>query len=950
MRLTHRHHRHLSLETLERRLVLSTTAPPSFPGAPLELPQEGAWRNTPFIGSPVVADLNNDGREEILTAVEGGRLIAYTTGSDGRLREFRRYETNATTDVKSTPIVVTRRNGSKMIVAGLSRDEFSNPGSQEDGRVYAWDAVTGQLLPGWPQQAGVGGVTSPLTSGDLTGDGTAEIIAISYFGDVSAFRQDGSLLWRFRNDDTILSGAVIGDIDRDGKPEVVFGSDISDNPYFSAGGFVNILNANGSAKFRIPTQEVIWSSPVLADLNGDGFLEIVVGTGLHFSMVAQVDNVFTPERKAEARSFSNQVLAYDHRGQVVPGWPYRTWSDGSANRQVYGSPAVGDLTGDGQLEVVAVDFGGFVHVVKANGQPLPGFEGGRRIAPPEGLQVDTFTSAIIADVNGDGAADILVATDQYLVAMDRLGERLWTLQAPQGRNGIPGGHANAAAIGQLDGLGGLELITVTLVYGEPNPPSMLGVYQLPESSLTPPWPMHRKTPSGQAMSHSPAFLERYVRATFRALLGREASASDLAFFPRLIQANIWTPKTLAETVALTAEARSVVIRQLYQSYLQRSPSPEELAEGQNRLAQDRAEELARSLLLSEESLAKTDGSIAGVLGRFYETILRRPITAREVGILEPVVQRGYVSLPEIARMLLRSEEFVLLEIAAPTVIAYRTEFPNAPFDEAGVAAVLMDRQGGRREEQIRAGLIASGGRYERTSVAAGLVRSLYGDVLMREAGPGEVASWIRGFTTGKITPQQFITTIVKSAEARTLYVRDLFRLLLGREPEPETIVSLRNYASREELKIALIASPEYFARHGGTNTGFVRAVFRDLYGVDPVPQSVLDNEVRLLNQGRQTRTGLARNLIFSTIGYEKVVVTHMIRYIPAEDKGVLRVPIETPGSPPNNPDPALIQALVGAMQAGATETDIVQFLLASPTYVNKTAYIRGLYRSEGNRF
>ncbi|RUL89759.1 FG-GAP-like repeat-containing protein [Tautonia sociabilis] len=936
------------VESLEPRLVLSSPQP--YPGSPLELPQ-GAWRSTPFVGSPVLADLDGDGRDEILTPASGGRLVAYTTGSDGRLREFQRYETGAEANVKATPIVLDRPDGSKMIVAGLGRDEASSPNKLEDGRVFAWDAATGRLLPGWPQSSGdngSAGVVGPLASGDLDGDGVPEIVVTSFSHHVSAFRQDGSLLWRFQNDDTIESGAVVGDIDRDGRNEVVFGSDTSDNPYFRAGGLINVLNANGSAKFRIPVGEVIWSSPVLADLTGDGCLEIVVGTGINFSLL---DPSLSPDRREQARVAANAIHAYDHQGNIVPGWPYRTTTDSSQDRQVYSSPAVADLDGDGRLEVVAVDFAGHVHAVRGNGQPLPGFEGGIRLVDVPPRLNDTYTSPIIADADGDGDPDIIASSLQDMVALDRSGAELWRITAPVGPGGLADGLVNAAAVGQLDGVGGLELVASSNLFAQVNPPRSLGVYQLPESSLTPPWPMHRKTADAKAVAQSPNFVERSIRATFRAILGREASGSDLAFFSGLILSNTWTPKTLADIVALTPEARTVVLRKLYDSYLQREPTPQEIADGQQRLALGTAEQIARDLLLSPESIAKTDGSLAGILGRMYQTIFRRPIRPDEVAALVPVVEGGYLPIEEIARLLLLSEEFVLLEIAAPAVIAYRTEFPDAPFDDAAIAALLMDRIGGQPEERILAKLIASGGRYERTSLAAGLVRSALIDVNQNAPTPHEVGDWLKAFTRGAITPGAFFRAIIDAPEARAQYVREQVQQLLGREADSATIAALSGFSSREELRILIVSSPEYLARNGGTNEGFIRAAFRDLYGVDPLPQNVLSERLNALNRGRETRQSMARALVFSTPAYERDVVNLLFRYLPDESNGVLRVPIGAPaGSPPTNPDPALIATLVSARQAGASDAEILARILESSAYLSKTSWIRGRYRSPGLRW
>jgi hypothetical protein len=938
--------RHLSVESLEGRIVMS--APPAFPGTPLELPQDGAWRNTVFVGSPVLDDLDGDGRDEVITAAAGGKLVAYSTGSDGQLREFRRYESgSAESSFKGTPVVVRRPDGSKMIVAALGRDEFESPDLLEDGRVFAWDARGGQLLPGWPRDTGVGGIMGPLASGDLDGDGIDEIVVTVFNGSVYAFRQDGSVMWLYENDDAVQTGAAIGDIDRDGSPEVVFGADSSESIYFHSGGFVTILNSNGATKFRIPTREVIWSSPVLADLNGDGFLEIVVGTGLYYSLVGPEAG---PGDRAEARLAANQILAFDHQGQVVPGWPYRTTTDSSANRQVFSSPAAADLDGDGMLEIAAVDFAGHVHVVRGDGQPMPGFVGGRQLLPPAPGINDTYTSPIIADADGNGTPDILASTRQTLFALDASGEELWRLQAPEGPGGVSDGFVNAAAVGQIDGSGGLELVTSTNRFASPNPPRGLGVYQLPESSLTPPWPMHRKAADSSPIAYSPAFLARYIRATFRSLLEREATDNDIRFFSGLIQSNVWTPKTLADTVALTAEGRSVVIRQLYESYLQRSPTEEELAAGLQRLEGGRAVDLARELLLSDESLGKTDGSIPSILGRFYETILRRQITPDEVAILEPVIRQGIVPMPEIARLLLLSEEFVLLNIAVPTILAYRTEFPDAPFDDAAIASVIIDRNGSIKEEQMKAKLIATGGHYGRATTIAGVVRSAISDLELREPSPQEVGGWIRGFTSGQVSPQSFFDSLIDGPGARSQYVREQVRALLGREADPGTVAALSGYASREELIITLASSPEYFNRAGGTNPGFVRAAFLDLYGVDPLPQAVLNEQVAVLNNGQQTRAGMVRSLVFSAPYYEKTTVEMLLRYLPEEGKGVLRVPIDAPpGTPANNPDPALLQSLVAARLAGASEADTLASILISPTYLYRSSYVRGLYRGAGLR-
>ncbi len=283
----------------------------------------------------------------------------------------------------------------------MGRDE-AHSGTLEDGRVFGWDLQTGQLLAGWTsgQSTGINtsgqtGVYGPLTSGILEGNGMPDLVVTSFSHNVTAFRLDGSTIWQWTNDDTIVSGAVVGDIDRSGTPSVIVGGDSSNNGFYQAGGWVNVLSNTGVLKWRhfIPG-EVTWASPTLADLNNNGYLDIIIGTGLNYDTAGV----------AVPRAAGNYLYALDPFGNVLPGWPYHLTGNDAVAHQVLSSVAVADLLGNGQLDVVAIDRAGYLHVDRPQRPDLPGFAGGVNIAAglPATQVPDDYASPIIADINGDG--------------------------------------------------------------------------------------------------------------------------------------------------------------------------------------------------------------------------------------------------------------------------------------------------------------------------------------------------------------------------------------------------------------------------------------------------------------------------------------------------------------------------------------------------------------------
>jgi hypothetical protein len=115
------------------------------------------------------------------------------------------------------------------------------------------------------------------------------------------------------------------------------------------------------------------SSPSVADLDGDGTREIVLGR-------------------------ADRLLVFDRTG--APRW------QANVAGRIWASPVVADFTGDGRLEVVVAARSN-VHMFDAAGAPVPGFPVAWR---------DELRSLAAGDVDGDGRLEIVVATTSLLRA------------------------------------------------------------------------------------------------------------------------------------------------------------------------------------------------------------------------------------------------------------------------------------------------------------------------------------------------------------------------------------------------------------------------------------------------------------------------------------------------------------------------------------------------------
>lgn len=117
--------------------------------------------------------------------------------------------------------------------------------------------------------------------------------------------------------DSTFSSPALHDLDNDGKPEILIGVDVhEEGPPLNTldGGFLHVFRFDGSTFTGFPkfVDQQVGSAPVVGDIDGDGRPEIVHGTGFFWTDANNGANQGPP---------SPRIYAWECDGSAVPGWP-----------------------------------------------------------------------------------------------------------------------------------------------------------------------------------------------------------------------------------------------------------------------------------------------------------------------------------------------------------------------------------------------------------------------------------------------------------------------------------------------------------------------------------------------------------------------------------------------------------------------------------------------------
>lgn len=297
---------------------------------------------------PLVGDIDGDGKAEIVLRLDDYDTLFTYNGEDFSLL----WEWHGDT-VKTPPASGdVDGDGDMDIVFGIGDS------------ILALDGPTGTLLWSTPTPYAYGDEPVSIATYDVDGDGDDEVVSAGNFVVMALEGTDGSVLWSYLLDIPVSYFMAVHDIDEDGTPEVIVPTrwnrgpdtlyvfngadgtvewryvydwssnggpevaDIDPSPgyevVFLNGTLVTVVSSNGSLLWDL--RPLRSRTKTLADVDGDGCVEIVVGGG-------------------DFRTTPHLAIIDDSSGTSCP-----LGGDGDLAR---GEPQIG--TADGEVKVFSPD-------------------------------------------------------------------------------------------------------------------------------------------------------------------------------------------------------------------------------------------------------------------------------------------------------------------------------------------------------------------------------------------------------------------------------------------------------------------------------------------------------------------------------------------------------------------------------------------------------------------
>jgi len=424
------------------QLQFALAVPSATISAPVLKWQNGGCQTTycrtGWYASPAVADLDNDGKPEVIGADYRLLILTGTTGAT----KFAPSSPGGNEVNRAWPSIVVAdidNNGSLDIVTAYG-----------DGYVAAYQG-NGSYLAGWPQQLTPGSEIRSLAVGDVEGNGTQEILVCSTRSDNQWFwlNYNGTTRagWPLQTDSDTIGYAAgcynenvgLADLDGDGRLDMIGPNDThyvvgyhDDGTPLRASSIYEQVNGQnkpwGLVGFHYshtvdlrgyancdpmpplePRPNFADSAPAFADVNGDGVREIIIVGNQYdcrtnpYTDLYHSPYVLNPDRTRWSSGSYNWTNLPVPDGNATP-----LSEDYTLIETDMPNPVVVDLDGDGFKEILYSSYDGRLHAYW-----LDRTEHG---SWPYAVKKSTegfirFSSEpVVADLDNDGKAEVIFTT------------------------------------------------------------------------------------------------------------------------------------------------------------------------------------------------------------------------------------------------------------------------------------------------------------------------------------------------------------------------------------------------------------------------------------------------------------------------------------------------------------------------------------------------------------
>jgi outer membrane protein assembly factor BamB len=256
-------------------------------------------------------------------------------------------------------------------------------------------------------------IEAPPNVGDLNGDGKVEVVFGTELGMIYVLNDKGKLLWKYKTGGAIRGQVLLYDLYQDNDIKIIFGCE--DNKLYA-------LNSNGKLVWRFDAGSPVQSTPGIMHKDkpfiifgsNDGSVFCVNNKGDMVWKFKTKDKVFAPPAVGKLfkddrifvviGSSDHSLYVLDDAGELF--WEYKTQG------AILAKACLSDINNDNKLEIIFGSCDNNVYALTPDGDKMWSYE----------TDFWIVSEPIVEDIDDDGKKEIIIGSyDHNLYVLDSEG-------------------------------------------------------------------------------------------------------------------------------------------------------------------------------------------------------------------------------------------------------------------------------------------------------------------------------------------------------------------------------------------------------------------------------------------------------------------------------------------------------------------------------------------------